>query len=130
MSDSIKFVCKNPDNMKIIEKYIKNYDDPLNALYEIGYLTKVENVSLKDAIGMLKTGKIGKNHSNFEDASRKLLETDNFLNKPFEVQEGAVICGKCNSNRTITHAVCERGDEGLRVYTFCVDCKYRSSSRS
>jgi DNA-directed RNA polymerase subunit M/transcription elongation factor TFIIS len=129
MSD-INLVCKNPDNVKIVEKYLKIYEDPTDALYELGFLTKVENISLKDAIAMLKSKKIGKNHPKFDEASTKLTETDHFMDTPFEVQEGSVACGKCKSTRTISYARAERMDEGLRVYTFCVDCKFRYSERA
>jgi len=102
-----------------------------DILYEIAFLTKDENVPLKKTIDMLKSDKLFHNHPNFEEISKQMVEMDHFMDKPFEVSEGVNICSKCKSKRTLSHNRQTRsGDEGMTVYVFCIDCKYRCTMNS
>jgi len=102
-----------------------------DLLYEIAFLTKEEKVPLKKTITMLKNNKLFHNHPNFEEIAKQMVEMDHFMDKPFEVSEGVNICGKCKSKRTLSHNRQTRsGDEGMTVYVFCIDCKYRCTMNS
>lgn len=102
-----------------------------DLLYEIAFLIKEEKVPLKKTITMLKNNKLFHNHPNFEEIAKQMVEMDHFMDKPFEVSEGVNICGKCKSKRTLSHNRQTRsGDEGMTVYVFCIDCKYRCTMNS
>ena len=102
-----------------------------DLLYEIAFLVKEEKVPLKKSIAMMKSDKIFHNHPNFEEIAKQMVEMDHFMDKPFEVSEGVNICGKCKSKRTLSHNRQTRsGDEGMTVYVFCIDCKYRCTMNS
>ena len=102
-----------------------------DVLYEIAFLAKEEKVPLKKTISMMKSDKLFHNHPNFEEIAKQMVEMDHFMDKPFEVSEGVNICAKCKSKRTLSHNRQTRsGDEGMTVYVFCIDCKYRCTMNS
>jgi DNA-directed RNA polymerase subunit M/transcription elongation factor TFIIS len=134
--DIIDSFCKKKENSDMLKKYISNMDieenfDIKDIIYEVGFMIKQEKINLKTTFELLKTKKIFKNHTNFIDISKKIKEMDEFMDKPFEVTEGVNICSKCNSKRTLSYNRQTRsGDEGMTVYVFCVDCKYRYTMNS
>ena len=102
-----------------------------DLLYEIAFLTKEEKIPFNKTIDMFKNNHLFHNHPNFEDISKQMVEMDHFMDKPFEVSEGVNICSKCKSKRTLSHNRQTRsGDEGMTVYVFCIDCKYRCTMNS
>jgi DNA-directed RNA polymerase subunit M/transcription elongation factor TFIIS len=139
--DIIDTFCSKKENNEMLKKkissYLSTYNDPLNNIdeldiaYEIGFMLKQEKNNLKDTFDLLKNGKLFKNHPNFIDISKKMTEMDQFMDKPFEVSEGVNICNRCKSNRTLSYNRQTRsGDEGMTVYVFCIDCKYRYTMNS
>jgi DNA-directed RNA polymerase subunit M/transcription elongation factor TFIIS len=140
MSQILDSFCKKKENVEVLKKYINNYVsfnqenenlNELDVIYEVGFLLKNEKESLKTTFDYLKTNKLFKNHPNFIDISKKLKEMDEFMDKPFEVTEGVNICNKCKSSRTLSYNRQTRsGDEGMTVYVFCIDCKYRYTMNS
>lgn len=134
--DIIDSFCKKKENSDMLKKYIYNMDieenfDIKDIIYEVGFMIKQEKINLKTTFELLKNRKIFKNHPNFIDISKKIKEMDEFMDKPFEVTEGVNICNKCHSKRTLSYNRQTRsGDEGMTVYVFCVDCKYRYTMNS
>jgi len=141
--DIVDTFCSKKENSEMLKKKISSYlsdkqdDKELNCLndldiiYEVGFMIKQENNNLKETFDLLKNGKLFKNHPNFIDISKKMLEMDQFMDKPFEVSEGVNTCNKCKSNRTLSYNRQTRsGDEGMTVYVFCIDCKYRYTMNS
>lgn len=122
MSKSLKFISRKKQNQKIISKYIKNNDE----IYELAFQIKEDKKDLKDVFQLLKNSKLGLNHDNFYEISKRIEETDTFINKPFDVSEGVNECSKCKSKRTISYTKQMRSaDEGQSVIVTCIDCKYR-----
>lgn len=134
-NEIIESFCKKKENTDILKKHISNYvcdcDDELDVIYEVGFLIKNEKENLKNTFDLLKNRKLFKNHPNFVDISKKIKEMDEFMDKPFEVTEGVNVCNKCKSSRTLSYNRQTRsGDEGMTVYVFCIDCKYRYTMNS
>jgi DNA-directed RNA polymerase subunit M/transcription elongation factor TFIIS len=140
--DIVNTFCSKKENSEMLKKkiisYLHTYNidnsldniDELDIIYEVGFILK-ENKNLKDTFDLLKNGKLFKNHPNFIDISKKMIEMDQFMDKPFEVTEGVNTCNKCKSTRTLSYNRQTRsGDEGMTVYVFCIDCNYRYTMNS
>lgn len=129
--EGLETVFSIETNRKIMNKHItalaKEMNlDPMDLLYEVAYLLREEKMKLKDIVELVKSGKIHKNHKNFNNIIQRIEETDKYLDKPFETTEGAEKCRKCGSQRTISYNKITRSlDEGVAVFVFCVECKYR-----
>lgn len=136
MDSIVETFCKKKENAEILSKHIESYECSLDnevndVLYEVGFMIKQEKVPLKDTFEMLKSKKLFKNHPNFDDIGKKMKEVDEFMDKPFQVEEGVNVCNKCNSKRTLSYNRQTRsGDEGMTVYVFCIDCKFRYTMNS
>jgi DNA-directed RNA polymerase subunit M/transcription elongation factor TFIIS len=127
--ETIKLICSNPDNQKLVLKYAEKFHNPVDIVYELGFLIKSEGMSLKESISLLKEKKLGHNHPRFNEILKKIIETDNFMDDSFEVTEGSESCQKCKSQRTLSYSK-HLNDEGACVFIFCVDCKHRFIIRS
>lgn len=133
--DIVDSFCSKKENSELLKKRIKMYSDSSvnkdDIIYEVGFLLKQEKLNLKDTFELLKNENLFKNHPNFIDISKKMKEMDQFMDKPFEVTEGVNVCHKCNSKRTLSYNRQTRGgDEGMTVYVFCIDCKFRYTMNS
>lgn len=137
MDQVLESLCSKQDNIDIMKKHIKNYlknndnYEEQDLLYEISFIMKIEKESLKNTFDLLKKDRIFHKHPNFDDISKRLDEMDHFMDKPFEMTEGVNDCRKCSSKRTLSYNRQTRsGDEGMTVYVFCIDCKYRYTMNS
>ena len=140
--DIVDTFCSKKENSEMLKKKITSYlptynthntigdINELDVIYEVGFILN-EDKNLKNAFDLLNNGKLFKNHPNFISISKKMTEMDQFMDKPFEVSEGVNTCNKCNSKRTLSYNRQTRsGDEGMTVYVFCIDCKYRYAMNS
>jgi DNA-directed RNA polymerase subunit M/transcription elongation factor TFIIS len=118
-------------NLKTIyEKNEKNDFSYEDILYETCFYYN-ESKNVKNTINFLKDEHLSFNHPLFETISKRIVEMDHFMDKPFEVTEGVNQCHKCNSKRTLSYSRQTRGgDEGMTVYVFCIDCKFRYTMNS
>ena len=86
----------------------------------------VNKVEMKTILHNLETRKILRNHPNFYQLSLDEHEQNNFIIKPFEVEEGISICKKCGSKRVFSYQKQSRSsDEPSTTYCECVACRSR-----
>ncbi len=119
-------VIKNNNNVRKLENKIhsitNNQDEYRLLILEI-MENKRKGKSAKEIMSMLKEGSYLENREECVIYKNKIKEHDAFLVKPFEVEEGVLVCGKCNSNRTISYTKQTRsGDESTTVFATCYDC--------
>uniref|UniRef100_A0A6C0KGB4 TFIIS-type domain-containing protein n=1 Tax=viral metagenome TaxID=1070528 RepID=A0A6C0KGB4_9ZZZZ len=132
-NESLQTLSANPHNIQQLKKYINEYSetnskDELDILYELSFYKMHEKTSLKQTVNFLQHNQLSFNHPSFKDISKRIDEMDHFMDKPFEVVEGVNQCGnmKCGGKRTLSYSRQTRGgDEGMTVYVFCIDCKFR-----
>ena len=78
--------------------------------------------SLKKIYKQLQDGKYSFETDDFEKIRIDRKEQDDFVENPFEVSEGVLVC-KCGSNKTISYPLQTRsGDEKTSVYVCCAQC--------
>ena len=71
----------------------------------------------------LQEKRFGWGHEMYEELTEKLEEQNNFLEKPFEIEEGVLECRKCGSKRVFSYSKQVRSsDEGTSVFARCVAC--------
>lgn len=107
---------------KISENNIIKYN---NYIYEIiGDI--LNDTKLTDILKNIKEKKIGWNHEQFNEIYNYIKEQDEFLENPFEIEEGIFQCMKCNSKKVFSYSKQSRsGDEATSVYCQCANCKQK-----
>lgn len=133
-NDVLHSLSSNSTNIKKIKQYISEYclthpnTNKIDMVYELAFFKNSNANTLKQTIDFLRADHLGFNNPSFRDVSKRIDEMDHFMDKPFEVVEGVNQCGnaKCNGKRTLSYSRQTRGgDEGMTVYVFCIDCKFR-----
>ena len=137
LKQSINHLQTSKQNkLKIIsqlQKYTKEEQQDIiyEMAFEMSFKDQEKNETIKSLYKALKNGEMGLYHQDFTEISKKIEETDTFMNKPFDVSEGVNQCSKCKSYRTISFTKQIRGgDEGAHVFVTCIDCKFRYSMNS
>ena len=137
--NSLKTILKVQKNINILEKNIfilskkqslqkEEEEECLEDIYNdniyniIGYI--IQGEKLNDLLKNIKKGNLTWNNPNFQIYNDRIKEQDDFIENPFEVEEGVLECNKCNSKRVYSYSKQVRsGDEGTTVYAQCVACK-------
>jgi DNA-directed RNA polymerase subunit M/transcription elongation factor TFIIS len=66
----------------------------------------------------------GWDHPLFSAIKDRIDEKEQFIEKPFEIEEGVVECDQCGSKRTFSYQKQVRSsDEGFSLFVTCVECK-------
>jgi DNA-directed RNA polymerase subunit M/transcription elongation factor TFIIS len=123
--ESLKLFLNNEQNINIFEKYIYELSDEntyklniYDVLSDINSGTKLANILKK-----IKSKKIGFKNEAFKDYIFEEEEQDNFIIKPFEIEEGVLEC-KCGSKRVYSYSKQSRSaDEPMSTYAECMSCK-------
>jgi DNA-directed RNA polymerase subunit M/transcription elongation factor TFIIS len=119
-------------NSVIVEKYIhnstKNKDEYFDLLYNCVYqlrTSKHKTQCIKDIITNIYHKQYYWNNPIYDQYKEKILEEDNFITNPFEIEEGVLEC-RCGSKRTISFQKQTRSaDEGSTTFAQCVECGNR-----
>lgn len=122
--DALKTVLTKEQNIKIIEKSIYengSVDKYLANIYDV--ICKINNdEKLTSILADIKSKKLDWNYSYLDDIIYEEQEQNNFLIKPFEVEEGVIEC-KCGSTRVYSFAKQTRGaDESTTTFAECMAC--------
>jgi DNA-directed RNA polymerase subunit M/transcription elongation factor TFIIS len=135
--DALKTVLKQQKNIETIERNIfnkiKSSLDPQKE-YKIVIFQVIgdihNGVELKEILGSIKNNKVGWNHDSYNEMANKIVEQNEFIRNPFEVEEGVFQCKACGSKRVYSYARQDRScDEGTSVYAQCVACKAKWRER-
>lgn len=108
---------------KSIFKNTKNIKQYNNLLYEItGDIILGENC--KDIITNMNNGYFFWDNKVYNDIKHIITEQNDFIENPFEVEEGVIECNKCGSKRVFSYSKQTRGaDEPMTTFAQCISCK-------
>lgn len=109
-------------SVRLYNKYMGHRIDILykNCMYECLNLLENKKNNINDII---KNNMILWESGCFEKLKKIQEEEDNFLIKPFEVEEGVMQCEKCDSKKTFSYSKQTRsGDEATTVFVICTEC--------
>jgi len=98
----------------------------LNCVYQIiGDI--INGKDSTDIMSSVKNGHIDWEHSSYDVEKHAILEQDDFIEHPFEVEEGVLEC-RCGSKRVYSFSKQTRSaDEPMTTYAECVQCNAKWS---
>jgi DNA-directed RNA polymerase subunit M/transcription elongation factor TFIIS len=123
--NALRTILKNEQNINIFEKFI--YEKTLDeCLYLSNIFQLIEDLSneipLKELLYNIKNNNLNWKHNFFNNMASDELEQDNFIENPFEIEEGVLEC-KCGSKRVFSYQKQSRSaDEPMSTYANCVAC--------
>ena len=134
---TLKLYLNIEKNINILEKcafilsqkvYKETENSSLEDIYKdniyniVGYIIKKQK--LKEIVKNIKNNNLDWSNPQFDKINNRIKEQDDFIENPFEVEEGVLECNKCGSKRVYSYSKQVRsGDEGTTVYAQCVACK-------
>lgn len=127
---ALSTILKKQKNIDVFNKYLLSCSNGeieyKNNLYQLCHELKKGDREHRDILSDLKKGKVGWDSIYYEEMTRKQEEKDEFLNNPFNVEEGVNECKKCGSKKTFSYTKQMRcADEGTTVFCICVKCNHR-----
>ena len=133
--DILNKLLPNNKKINIIEQKlftISNHDEDRynNILYQIIGDILLDKISIDTIITNINNNLIEWNHSGFKELADQISEQNEFIQNPFEVEEGVFQCKACGSRRVYSYTKQDRScDEGTSVYAQCVACKAKWRER-
>jgi DNA-directed RNA polymerase subunit M/transcription elongation factor TFIIS len=127
---ALNTVLTKEQNITIIENNIYKISDNNEENYK-KYLYEVigdilNNIKLSDILKNIKETKLGWEHKEYQEICDYFKEQDEFLENPFQIEEGIFQCMKCNSKKVFSYSKQSRaGDEATSVYCQCANCKQK-----
>ncbi len=124
--DALQCVLAIQKNIEIIETNVNKITDGDIDEYNRVILQVVGDIINKRNITLIlkdiKNGYIGWKHHSFDNAVMRLEEQDDFIEHPFQVEEGVLEC-KCGSKKVYSFSKQTRSaDEPMTTYAQCVNC--------
>lgn len=134
--ECLRTIFNKEQNISIFEKNIyeislknlRKYEDfeqvYLFNIYDIiNKISKDPDINLQKLLKTIKDGKLYWKSDFYKEMIDKESEQDNFLIKPFEIEEGVLEC-KCGSKRVYSYSKQSRSaDEPMTTYATCMACK-------
>jgi DNA-directed RNA polymerase subunit M/transcription elongation factor TFIIS len=122
-------VLTKPQNMKILEKKIydvsQEADDPERSYYTTMYQVMTDIISGKKLLQigeLLDSQKVEWEHPSYDKVRDRICEQDNFIENPFEVEEGVLQC-RCGSKKVFSYCrQVKSSDEGTTSFAQCMKC--------
>lgn len=112
-------------NVSVLEKNVfqfsENEDEYNRVIFQvIGDI--LLGKKLKQILSDIKSYNFGWNHSSYNNARDIIDEQDDFIEHPFQVEEGVLEC-KCGSMKVFSYSKQTRSaDEPMTTYAECVSC--------
>ena len=146
---SLETVLKRKKNIKVLENnvFISSTNEATVSGLELSVLYKnaiyqiigdiYNNISLSVILEDVKKNKLWERHRCFDIFAVEIKERDDFIVKPFEVEEGVLECmaiisngprkgEKCGSKRTYSYTKQVRScDEPMSTFAECADCGHK-----
>ena len=133
--NALKTVFTNEKNINTFEKniyeislkYLKKYENiediyNLNIYQIVNEILNDKTISFQDLLKKIKNGNIYWRHPFYTNYINKEVEQDNFLIKPFEIEEGVLTC-KCGSKKVFSYQRQQRSaDEPMSTFATCTSC--------
>jgi DNA-directed RNA polymerase subunit M/transcription elongation factor TFIIS len=124
---ALECVLTNQKNIAVFERNIyetsnENENDYNRVLLQIIGDVSKGDLTLNVILRNIKEGRIGWNHHSFDEAIAYIEEQDDFIEHPFQVEEGVLEC-KCGSKKVFSFSKQTRSaDEPMTTYAECVSC--------
>jgi DNA-directed RNA polymerase subunit M/transcription elongation factor TFIIS len=122
---ALQTVLSSEKNIGILDKniFLKSTDEEsYNRIIFQTIGDVINNVKLPDILKNIKKGSVGWVHPTFITSANQIAEQDDFIEHPFEVEEGVIEC-KCGSKRVFSYSKQVRSaDEPMSTFAHCVKC--------
>jgi DNA-directed RNA polymerase subunit M/transcription elongation factor TFIIS len=122
---ALQTVLSSEKNIGILDKniFLKSTDEEsYNRIIFQTIGDVINNVKLPEILKNIKKGSVGWVHPTFITATNQMAEQDDFIEHPFEVEEGVIEC-KCGSKRVFSYSKQVRSaDEPMTTFAHCVKC--------
>ena len=114
-------------NVQIIEKSLyKNtsYDNEyLFAVQQTIFDIRQKKKTLGEILRCIKAKQIGWRHTSLQEIKQEVEEIFEYIENPFEVEEGIFQCNSCFSKRVLSYQKQTRGgDESATTFSRCANC--------
>lgn len=124
--EALKCVMNNEKNINIFERNIHKASKGDKVEYNrlvyqiIGDILNGE--TLTNSIQAIKNNEVGWCHKTFKTEKLKIDEQNDFIENPFEIEEGVIEC-KCGNNKVYSYSKQVRSsDEPMTTYAHCPVC--------
>lgn len=116
----MNIITDDDKEQKSIKKHLKQSENP-DKLYELYQF--IGNKINEEPIKNVKF-----KSRNFNNIKLRINEKNNFIENPFEIEEGVLEC-RCGSSKVYSYQKQVRaGDEGTTTFAHCIDCNSKWST--